>query len=726
MSNWQHLRGVDLDVVGLSLTSESLVDAVVVTTAEVEPRIEFANGAFAQLVGYSPEFLRKRTLSFLQRPQDYAGALSRLHAEVTERGSFFMETVLRRRTGEPVIVEWQATPVACEDGESRHLFNLLHDVSHHRREHAALVDEQEKSRVALEAIGDAVVSIDGERRIDDMNGAAEVITGWKRNEARGRPVGDVVRIIDHDGRELAADPAAHFLSGSATFGRWGRLLLISHDGRRTAVETFAAPLRAVGGGVRGAVLVLREEASGRRPSSRARLDAAHDPLTGLINRAEFERRLDAAVTSAGRFGRSHVLCYIDLDNFRQINETFGRSAGDAVLRQVAGLLRGRFRERDTIARLGGDGFGLLLSNCTLNEAEAIAKEVVANFSATRFLMLDAPAVQITPSLGLVEVTSRSGSARQLLSEGDIACYTAKKLGRGRSHIYRRDRTPATDSEPVVLYPQAFRDALEEDRFQLYYQPIVPLQRDSGLPVHYEFLLRHRGDSGQLVLPRTLIAAAERHGLMAAVDRWVIRTAIRHLAQGGLFARAIIAINLSGNSLDDPGLVDFVTAQFAVHPVAPRSVCFEITETEAIRDLGHAVGVVGGLKKLGCSIALDDFGSGQSSFAYLKALPADYLKIDGNFVRQIIDSSVDRAVVSAINETGRIMGLKTIAEFAHNAEVIDCLRRLRVDFAQGDAISPPRPIAGAGSDARVDLYAGPAGSAVRHVGARVQEIAAADG
>ncbi len=703
MASSRQSGGEKLDIVGLSLTSESLVDAALVTTAEVEPRIVFANAAFAQLVDYPQEFLRGRTLSFLQRPQDYADALSRLHAEIIEHGSFFMEAVLRRRDGESLTVEWQATPVAGENGERRQVFSILRDVSHHRRDHAALMDEREKSRIALDAIGDAVMCIDTERRIDDMNGAAEVITGWKRGAARGRPIGDVVRIIDTAGRELDADPSAPCLADGAPFAQPGRLLLIAHDGRQTAVETFATPLRAAGGGVRGAVLVIREDATARHPARRPRLEASHDVLTGLINRPEFERRLDAAVSSARRFGRPHVLCYIDLDHFGRINETFGHAVGDAVLRQVAGLLRARFRERDTVARLGGDEFGLLLGNCTLNEAERIAKDVVASFNVARFSMLDAPAVQLTPSLGLVEVTARSGTARQLLSAGDIACYTAKKLGRGRSHIYRSDRVAATDSEPVILYPQAFRAALDEDRFQLYYQPIVPLKKESGLPVHYEFLLRHRGENGQLVLPRTLIAAAECHGLMAAVDRWVIRTALRHLArQGSLFARAVIAINLSGNSLDDPSLVDYVTAQLAVHPIAPRSVCFEITETEAIRDLGHAVGVVGGLKRLGCSIALDDFGSGQSSFAYLKALPADYLKIDGNFVRQIIDSSVDRAVVSAINETGRIMGLKTIAEYAHNAEVIDCLRRLGVDFAQGDAIAPPRPVAEADGTAVLEL------------------------
>jgi diguanylate cyclase (GGDEF)-like protein len=411
-----------------------------------------------------------------------------------------------------------------------------------------------------------------------------------------------------------------------------------------------------------------------------------------MGRAEFERRLETAASSARRYGRSQVLLHIDLDNFKQINETAGRAAGDAVLQQVANLLRARFRERDTLARLGGDSFGLLLDNCGLDEAEKIAEAVVASFASTRFQVPEGnEAVGVTPSIGLVEVSSASGTVEQLLSQADLACYTAKELGRGRSHIYRSDSRP-DGTASVVLFPQEFRSALEQDRFQLYYQPIMPLQEGSGLPVHHEFLLRHRTDSGQLVLPSTLIEAAERHGLMAAVDRWVIRAALAHLAgHRERFGQGTIAINLSGNSLDDPGVVDYVLAQLAAHGVEAGMVCFEITETEAIRDLAHAVNVARGLKRLGCAIALDDFGSGQSSFTYLKALPADYLKIDGSFVRELTESSVDRAIVSAINATGRIMGLKTIAEFAHSDAIIDCLRGLGVDYAQGDAVAPPRPV-----------------------------------
>lgn len=691
----------------LALTIEGLQDAAFIATAEPEPRIVFANAAFVRLTGYRREALRGQALGFLRRHDTLGATLGRLHRDLEAEGAFFAEVSIRHRDGHAIAVEWQATRLAVDadaDTGPAHLLCLLRDVSARREAQATLSRERERLRAALACVGDAVICLDGAGRIEEINPAAEKMTGWTKAAVVGLSASEVLRFVDFARRAPIASPAAACLASGRPQMCSGPFVLIGRHNRETIVSALAAPLRepaaadnpvrgAVGEAVhsapRGAVLVLRGE-SPRRASRSTDLNAARDALTGLINRREFERRLENAISGAGRNGRRQVLCYIDLDHFRLINEVAGHAAGDTVLRQVASLLRARFRQRDTLARLGGDEFALLLDNCGLDEAEGIAKSILESFAAARFAVPGTAPLRVAPSIGLVEVTTLSGSAPQLLSRGDLACYTAKELGRGRSHIYRSDSV--NDAPAALLNPRAFRAALAGDRFQLYYQPIVPLDKNAGLAVHYEFLLRLRSETGELILPRTLIAAAERHGLMGAVDRWVIRAALRQLADPqGRFAAASIAINLSGNSLDDPGLVDYVVAQFAEHPIAPRAVCFEITETEAIRDLGHAVEVVSCLKQLGCSIALDDFGSGQSSFAYLKALPADYLKIDGGFVRRMIDSPVDRAVVSAIHETGRIMGLRTIAEFAHDDATIACLRGLGVDYAQGDAVAPPRPV-----------------------------------
>ncbi len=696
------LRG-DLVVRALALTSERMVDAAVIATAEAEPRIVFANAAFVRLTGYPREALRRRPLGFLQPPDAFRATLERLRRDLADEGAFFAETTILRRDGRGVAVEWQATSAAGSRrrGAAAYLFCILRDISTRRAAETALTRERDQSRAALASVGDAVICVDTAGRIEDFNAAAEKMTGWPRTAVLGLPASEVVRFADLASRAPLADPAAAFLAGGPPAVPHGPVIVMGRDNRECVVTAHATALPDPGvvhggvlggvhGGVHGVVLVLRDERHERPAARSTELNAMRDPLTGLINRREFERRLENAIASAKQNGRRQVLCYLDLDHFRLINEVAGHAAGDCVLQQVASLLRARFRQRDTLARLGGDEFALLLDNCGLDEAARIAGSIIESFAAARFAVVDNEPLRVAPSIGLVEVTAISGSAPQLLSRGDLACYTAKELGRGRSQIYRSDG--ARDAPAALTHPQAFRAALEEGRFELYYQPIVPLDKDSGLSVHYEFLLRLRSETGELLLPRALIAAAERHGLMGAVDRWVIGAAVRQLAEPrGRFAGAGIAINLSGNSLDDPGLVDYVIAQFAEHPIAPRAVCFEITETEAIRDLGHAVEVVNCLKQLGCSIALDDFGSGQSSFAYLKALPADYLKIDGGFVRRMIESPVDRAVVSAIHETGRIMGLRTIAEFAHDEATVACLRSLGVDYAQGEAIAPPRPV-----------------------------------
>ena len=303
----------------------------------------------------------------------------------------------------------------------------------------SLADERERARVVLGAIEDAVLSVDATGRVDDMNAAAEAMTGWSLDEARHRAVADIVRVSDAAGRDLAGDPAASCLATGEPVAQPGRLLLMADSGSQTAVEAFATPLRAADGECRGAVLVLRErqsDRSSRQPHSR--LGPSRDGLTGLIDRAEFERRLDAAIASARQYSRSHVLCYMDLDHFRQINESFGRDTGDAVLRQVAGLLRARFRERDTIARLGGDEFGLLLDNCTLDEAERLVLGTVQAFEAARFSTLDAPAVRVVPSVGLVDVTAQAKDAAQLVASGRYRLLHREATGPGsQSYLPQR-------------------------------------------------------------------------------------------------------------------------------------------------------------------------------------------------------------------------------------------------------------------------------------------------
>ncbi len=439
------------------------------------------------------------------------------------------------------------------------------------------------------------------------------------------------------------------------------------------------------------LLAIDDITSRIHAEARLKHDASHDWLTGLPNRREFEQRLRRAVLSAQQHGRHHVLCYIDLDQFKLINDTAGHAAGDALLQQVRGRLTNEFRERDTFARLGGDEFGLLLEECTLSEASRIAETIVATLGEWRFVW-EGRSLQVGASAGVVAITTQSESETQILSQADVACYTAKKNGRNRIVVYGVE--PSRDHAQIVV-AATLKQAIEQNRFRLYCQPVVSLAREgSAAPLYYEILIRLLGEDGVVMLPDTFIPAAERFDLMAAIDRWVITTAFRMYADGGCASAGLqIAVNLSGGSLNTDGFAEFVGDQLTASGVPADRICFEITETAAIHNLDRTIQFIGEMKARGSRFALDDFGSGLSSFRYLRDLPADYLKIDGTFVTHVVDSPHDEAMVAAINEVGHALGITTIAEHAHTDAVINRLRYLGVDYAQGYVFAAPVPFEG---------------------------------
>ena len=488
------------------------------------------------------------------------------------------------------------------------------------------------------------------------------------------------------------NPVARCLKDGTIVGLANHTVLISRSGQEHAIEDSVAPIRGREGEVLGAVLVFHDVSETRRMAQQLRHDAAHDALTGLINRREFEGRLERAVASAKRYGLHHALCYFDLDQFKLVNDTAGHAAGDALLKRVRGLLSGKFRERDTLARLGGDEFALLLENCGLDEAIRIAEIIVATFREWRFVWEDR-SFHVGVSVGVVAISSDVESAAQLLSQADVACYAAKERGRNRVDVYRKDGAEPSPHHAQILVAATLRDALEQSRFRLFCQPIVELSGDaSGAPLRYEILIRLLEVDGRLLLPKAFIPAAERYGLMSAIDRWVIETAFRAYAGSlGASQGVEIAINLSGNSLNSDDFATFVLEQFQASSVPPDRVCFEITETAAIHNLDRAIEFVTEIKKGGSRVALDDFGSGLSSFRYLRLLPADYLKIDGSFVRDMLNNPREEALVAAINEVGHTLGITTIAEYAHSAEIVERLRQLGVDCAQGYAFGAPMPL-----------------------------------
>jgi diguanylate cyclase (GGDEF)-like protein len=429
--------------------------------------------------------------------------------------------------------------------------------------------------------------------------------------------------------------------------------------------------------------------------------ASHDALTGLVNRREFENRLRKALEGVARDKHPHALLYVDLDQFKVVNDTCGHVAGDELLRQVSMLLRDRIRESDTLARLGGDEFGVLLTACPQRIAEDIASKLLGTVKEFRFVWQDRT-FEIGASIGLAVVADPDESMDSLMSAADMACYAAKDLGRNRVHVYNANDADLSQRHDEMQLVSRITNALDEGRFALYRQKIVPLgERDNGAQ-HYEILLRMVDEDGQLVPPGAFMPAAERYNLMPTIDRWVIRTFLsefredlRRLASDCRTSTpgmsCFYTINLSGASLADDNFLEFIEGELAAHGIPPNVIAFEVTETVAIANLARAVTFMRELRARGCLFALDDFGSGVSSFAYLKNLPVQFLKIDGSFVKDMTDDPIDRAMVSSINEIGHVMGVRTIAEFVEDAETFRELERLGVDFAQGFGIERPQPL-----------------------------------
>ncbi len=395
------------------------------------------------------------------------------------------------------------------------------------------------------------------------------------------------------------------------------------------------------------------------------------------------------MSTVGQKDDEHALCFIDLDQFKVVNDTCGHMAGDELLRQLGAVVQDAVRQRDTLARIGGDEFGVLMEHCSLEHAHRAAvslQEAVQDYQFT----WEGHVFKVGASIGLVAVTKDISNLSELLKQADAACYMAKDLGRNRIHVYHPEDAELAQRHGEMQWVARIHRAVEDDRLRLYAQPIVPL--DNSSDTHYELLIRMIDEDGQVVPPGAFLPAAERYNLVESLDRWVIESAFSLLAENPVFLAetTFVSINLSGQSLTRGDFLDFVISQFGTFKIDGAKICFEITETAAISNLSAAAKFISNLKGQGCRFALDDFGSGLSSFAYLKNLSVDYLKIDGMFVRDILGDPIDHAMVKSINEIGHVMGMQTIAEFVENDEIKGMLRENGVNYAQGYGISRPLP------------------------------------
>lgn len=606
------------------------------------------------------------------------------------------QTLLDRRWVEgqkkEVCVAWSVSVLRDDSGEVSGAVCVGNDFTDHHHSLKSQLHESLTAQKIFEHLRDGVITVDIGGRVEYLNPIAEQLTGWDSDEARGQLLKDVYHVVDEHSLENADDLVTRCLRERSSAHCQGNRVLLRRGGWDFTIQDTATPVHDIDGEITGAVVVFNDVSELRGMERWMEYESRHDSLTGLINREQFEKRLQAALDSVQSGGDQHVLCYLDLDQFKLINDTYGHSAGDQLLKEISLLLKECLGDDDSLARLGGDEFAVILKHQPMETAKRAAKALCRAVRDFDYVWQDKP-YEVGVSIGLVPITAQWQDLAEIMRVADSACDVAKEMGRNRVHAYEPLDLALRQREVEMHWIQHIRQALNEDRFQLYCQNIVPLGGDSEFDTHYEILLRMKSDDGKIVRPTEFIAAAERYHLMPAIDRWVVTHALallsKRLARSEI--NGIFAINISGQSLDDEDFLDFVMAKLHGSAIPPEMICFEITETVAATNLVVVQRFMSVLRGMGCRFALDDFGRGISSFAYLKNLNVDYLKIDGLFVKDIVNDEIGCAMVESINHIGHIMGMQTIAEFVESQDVLEKLIELGVDHVQGYQLGRPRPM-----------------------------------
>ncbi|HMK87579.1 MAG TPA: EAL domain-containing protein, partial [Steroidobacteraceae bacterium] len=510
----------------------------------------------------------------------------------------------------------------------------------------------------------------------------------------GKSFASVASLVDETDRRSLGDPVRKALvsGGRITMGK--RAVLVPANGtQERSVEISVTPLKSNGKEPQGLVIVLHDTSELRGLTRQMSYQASHDALTGLVNRREFDRRLLEAVEAAQTGDVVHALCYLDLDRFKVVNDTCGHTAGDNMLREVATIIKDTVRDSDTAGRIGGDEFALLLVGCPLEKARQIADNVVRAINDYRFVWKD-KIFDIGVSIGLVEIGRDAGPIEDIMNSADSACYIAKKQGGVHVHVYTAREEATARRSGEIHWLQKLQGALRDNKFELYYQPIVHAQSTAVRGPALEVFVRLDGEDGQPgVSPAEFIRAAERYRLMPHVDRWVVQTVLSALGRGGmkLPPGRSVAINISGQTLGDAEFLEFVVDCFDHTGANPADICFEVTESAVVANLDHVRRFIQVLHGMGCEFALDDFGSGLSSFSTLKTLPMDYLKIDGSFIRNLAADTVNQAMVAAMIELSRSLNFRIVAEQVEDQRSLDTVKEMGIDFAQGFIIARPQPL-----------------------------------
>ena len=666
---------------------ETVHDAVLVH----RERILFANSRFLALLNLSAADVVGKSLTQFVAPE---------YVELVE------SNLRRRLLGEPAAARYEVELVGAQAqvtrvelsstvidsaGEAALLLTALEMLP---EAGPAAVPSRPRAMVTLDAMGESVITVDAEGRIDYVNHSAETLLSQRFDQVMGKAFSEVATLVDETDRHSLGDPVRKALAtgGRVTMGRRA-MLVPAGAGPERSVEISVTPLRFEGKEILGLVLVLHDTSELRGLTRQMTYQASHDALTGLVNRREFERRLQEAMDSAQTANVGHALCYLDLDRFKTVNDTCGHTAGDNMLREVASLIKEAVRDSDTVGRIGGDEFALLLVGCPLEKARQIADDVVRSVNDYRFVWKD-KIFNIGVSIGLVEIGRGGGAIEDIMNSADSACYVAKKQGGLHVHVYSAREEASARHSGETHWLQRLQGALRDNKFELYYQPIVHAQANGLRGPAIEVFVRLMGEPGQPGAPTNeFIRAAERYRLMPHIDRWVVQAVLSALGRGGmkLPPGRSVAINIAGQTLGDSDFLEFVVDCFDHTGADPGDICFEVTESSVVANLDHAQRFIAVLHGMGCEFALDDFGSGLSSFSTLRTLLMDYLKIDGSFINNLAGDTVNRAMVAAMIELSRSLNFRVVAEQVEDQLSLDTVTGMGIDFVQGFVVGRPEPL-----------------------------------
>ena len=633
-----------------------------------------------QLLGYKPdEIVGQIYMADLYAdPEERDLFLTKLNESGGQIAQY--NTRLVHKDGTYVDVETNAQIICDDVGTVIGVEGITRDITAQRYASERLFKEKELAQVTLKSIADAVITTDEFGYVTFMNPVAETLTDCSNESDIGRSISELFHLVEEATRFVQGNPVTVSLRKNEVLRLLGDCLLVNRSGNEFFVEMTVSPLVSSSGDVFGTVVVFRDVSETREVDRKIKWQARHDPLTGLFNRNELQKRLADCIHSSSE-SDSSVFLYMDLDRFKIVNDTCGHVAGDSLLRQI--------RSNDVLARVGGDEFGLLLSSCPIEQAVHIAENIRESIRDFRFSWND-KIFETGVSIGVVTIDDRVHSVTDVLSMADLACYTSKNKGRNRIHIYKMDDQQQAQHQQEVHWVGEINRAFDEDRFQLYYQPIHPLSTGHNERVYNELALRMISETGEVILPSSFLSSAERYNLMSRIDHWVFSKTLEFIVSFST-GRGIFAVNISAASMGDEEFHGFITREMKRLAIDPRQICFEVSESAAITHLAQANYFINYVKGLGCSFGIDGFGSGLSSMIHLKNLPVDYLKIDGNIIKDVLTDQIDCLMVEAINNMAHKMGLKTVAEHVESREIYEKVKSLGIDYGQGYFFDQPKPL-----------------------------------